>query len=188
MSTPVDGDVGLAPDLSGQKVDNSAITRADGTQHLRQRVNVSDPSDPNAHGAVLNQQPPPGTYGQVVWFAQEIDIATGARQDAQLAQLQALAQSLLYCDTNNVQVAGGTIAISALPPVTAQVSGTVNTVPQTLPPNASQESGGNLDKQSAALADVQQSTPQLRDVLLAILVQLNVMAEQQGARIVSYPL
>jgi hypothetical protein len=44
-----DTQVQLAPDSTGAKVDNSAVTRADGTVVDRQRINLSDPSEVNCH-------------------------------------------------------------------------------------------------------------------------------------------
>ena len=62
----VDGSVVLAPDSSGKSVDNSVVTRSDNTTQYRQRTNTSDPSDPNAHAAVRNQDPAANDYGIVV--------------------------------------------------------------------------------------------------------------------------
>jgi hypothetical protein len=50
-----DGVVRVAPDSIGKRIDNSEVTRADGLPYERQRVNLSDPSEPNAHAAVRGE-------------------------------------------------------------------------------------------------------------------------------------
>jgi hypothetical protein len=50
-----DTQVQIAPDGTGAKIDNSQITRADTTVVNRQRVNLSDPSDPNSHASVSGE-------------------------------------------------------------------------------------------------------------------------------------
>ena len=81
----------------------------------------------------------------------QIDLATGSRQDAMFALAQALSQLILNCDTSNVTISGGQVTISAMPAVNATVQGQVAVTSLPLPPNAVQESAGNLDLISAAL-------------------------------------
>lgn len=47
-----DAKIQVMPDSTGAKVDTSEVTQAGGTVVERQRVNLSDPSDPNAHATV----------------------------------------------------------------------------------------------------------------------------------------
>ena len=52
-----DGTVGLLPDSTGKKVDVTELTVAGNTVE-RQRVNISSPTDPNAHAEVMGEPPP----------------------------------------------------------------------------------------------------------------------------------
>lgn len=118
------------------------------------------------------------------------DLASGAAvRDAAAAIVAAVLQAITACDTNNVQVSGGTIAISSLPTVQAVLVGAAGPIPVTpaLPPNAAQESGGNLDAVRASNQDSQQMFSELVNVMKTVLAQLNAMAEQQGVRVVTYP-
>ena len=53
-----DGQVQVAPDSTGAKVDTSDVTRTDDSRTVvdRQRVIQSDPEDPNAHAGVSGEQ------------------------------------------------------------------------------------------------------------------------------------
>jgi hypothetical protein len=76
-----DQTVTVAPDSTGKRIDNSEITRADGSLAERQRVNLSDPSDPNAHVSVSGEDGR-GTAGvqdrhaleQLVRINQKLDV------------------------------------------------------------------------------------------------------------------
>lgn len=50
-----DNSITVNDQSSGTEVDSSAVTRADGTVVNRQRMNVSDPDDPNAHANVRGE-------------------------------------------------------------------------------------------------------------------------------------
>jgi hypothetical protein len=50
-----DTTVVVAPDSTGAKIDNSAITTQADVAVKRQRTNISDPSDPNAHASVRGE-------------------------------------------------------------------------------------------------------------------------------------
>ena len=48
----VDGIVQVALDGAGKKIDNSVVVQAGGDTVYRERINISDPVDPNAHARV----------------------------------------------------------------------------------------------------------------------------------------
>jgi hypothetical protein len=48
----VDGLVQVAVDSTGKKIDNSVVIQDGGDTVYRERVNISDPVDPNAHARV----------------------------------------------------------------------------------------------------------------------------------------
>ena len=48
----VDGLVQVALDGAGKKIDNSVVVQDGGDTVYRERVNISDPVDPNAHARV----------------------------------------------------------------------------------------------------------------------------------------
>jgi len=49
---PTDGNVQVAPDGAGKRLDNSVVVQDDGTTVYRERLNLSDPVDPNAHARI----------------------------------------------------------------------------------------------------------------------------------------
>lgn len=51
-----------------RKIDNSSVTRADGTIVDRQRINISDPTDVDAHATVAPDLPHRRSYGLAVRF------------------------------------------------------------------------------------------------------------------------
>ena len=93
-------------------------------------------------------------------------IATASRQDVLITLLQQVANAILNCDTSNVTVSQGTIAISNLPlvqPISAAIP--IPVVPQGLAPNQSQESGGNLDQITANLVAMNQRLDNLFNMM-----------------------
>ena len=48
----VDGYVQVSPDSTGKKLDNSVVVQTGGATVYRERINISDPVDPNAHARV----------------------------------------------------------------------------------------------------------------------------------------
>lgn len=64
--TLTEGHVAVSPDLAGKAIDNSRIINRDGADKYRQRINVSDPADPDAHAAVTNTDPDRNAYGMAV--------------------------------------------------------------------------------------------------------------------------
>jgi hypothetical protein len=58
----VDQVIQIAPDSSGKKIDNSELTRADGTVVERQRINIGSPTDVSWGGLAEVSQNNLGTY------------------------------------------------------------------------------------------------------------------------------
>lgn len=56
MSTPTDAYVQVLPDSTGAKIDASELLNNDGDTVERQRVNLSDSTDPNAHQTVAGER------------------------------------------------------------------------------------------------------------------------------------
>lgn len=76
-----DSYVQVAQDGIGKQLDTSQVTVGANTVH-RERVNVSDPTDPAAHQAVKNTAPTSGDYGAVVRVGDGHDVAEGLTTDA----------------------------------------------------------------------------------------------------------
>jgi len=92
-------------------------------------------------------------------------LATASRQDVLIAALQQLVQQILNCDTTNVTVSSGNVVVSNLPLVqVVSGSGTFQVIPVALEPNASQETGGNLDQITANLIALSQKIENLTNI------------------------
>lgn len=83
--------VQVAPDSTGKKIDNSELTRDDGTVVERQRVNISDPEDPNAHTAVHGE-----AQRGVIGARDEDLLGAIAAMHATLTELLELMQEFVY--------------------------------------------------------------------------------------------
>lgn len=115
-----------------------------------------------------------------------LDLATGARQDQVLQVLAALVAQILACDTNNVNInTMPAVNVATMPAVNVVASTPLPTTPA-LPPNAAQESGGNLDRLNAVLVDMQQMIARQGDVQQYLLQQMNQIAITSGAQPITY--
>lgn len=116
-----------------------------------------------------------------------LDLATGSGQSAMVQAIATLLAQILACDTNNVNIAGGQIAVSSMPAVNATVTATIPLpVTPSLSPNAAQETGGNLDSLTAVMKDMQQMIAQQGAVMQLLLQQQNQIAFSQGAQTTIY--
>jgi len=61
----VDAFVQVVPNQNGPAIDNSSITQDSGQIAYRQRMNLSDPSQPDAHTSVLNRDPLSTEFGPI---------------------------------------------------------------------------------------------------------------------------
>lgn len=74
MVAVVESAIGLAPDSTGKKVDNTEVVTSAGTVE-RQVTVTGDPSDPNARTNVSQNDPDRLAYGTVVRVVGEVNIA-----------------------------------------------------------------------------------------------------------------
>ena len=95
-----DGTVGLLPDSTGKKVDVSELTVAGNTVE-RQRVNISSPTDPDAHAEVMSE-PPPNPDSTFALLVRQIAEDNAYTQEL-LAQIANVLSSLAQVSQNSIR-------------------------------------------------------------------------------------
>lgn len=96
--------VSLQPDGTGKKVDVTELTVGGNTVE-RQRINVSDHTDANAHAVVKSTTPFPSDYGLAVRPTPDSDLATSTVQQLLRQILEALRGANLRQDSVSVTLA-----------------------------------------------------------------------------------
>lgn len=126
----LDSFVQVAPDVpGGNKLDTSKVTVGANDVH-RERVNISDPTDPAAHQAVKNVSPASGDYGAAVRVGDGHDVTKGFTTDAAVVtdasgSLSGKLRGLVKWAFERMPASLGQKSVAASLPVTAPANAVV---------------------------------------------------------------